>query len=152
MNDASVGQFWGLARRARPELPVEVPEAWAFGATPEQADELLALVLDGAKTGTASSLWDVEAESEEVPEVGEMSIILDGRDRPRAVIETTAVETVPFDEVTAEHAWAEGEGDRSLAAWRDIHERFRRGHGLGPRGFSRGMPVVCERFALVFVS
>ena len=35
---------------------------------------------------------------------------------PRAVLEVTGVDVVPFDEVTAEHAHAEGEGDRSLAA------------------------------------
>ena len=31
---------------------------------------------------------------------------------------------VPFDEVSKEHAYKEGEGDRSLAYWRDVHEDF----------------------------
>jgi len=60
-----------------------------------------------------------------------------------------AVEIVPFSEVTAEHAFAEGDGDRSLAAWREIHEHFWRNHSEGPRGFAPDMPVVCERFRLV---
>lgn len=142
--------FWSTARRHNPDLPVAMPEAWAFGATPEHADDLLALVLSGAKTGTASALWDIEANDESVPEVGELSIILDGRDRPRALIETTAIDIVPFAEVTAEHAHAEGEGDRTLAAWRDIHEHFWQEHGQ--RGFAPEMPVVCEHFRLLFAA
>src|SRR5690606_20709206 len=102
----------------------EAPEAWAFGATPEHADGLLALVMSGVKTGTASSVWDYEASGDPMPEVGELSVILDGSGTPRAVIRTTSLQTVPFDEVSEEHAHAEGEGDRTLRAWRDIHEHF----------------------------
>lgn len=142
-------EYWALRRAEDPALPEEVPEAWAFGATPAHADGLLALVVAGVKTGTASSLWDFEATGEPLPRVGGFSIILDGEGVPAAVIETTAVDVVPFDEVDAEHAHAEGEGDRSLAAWRDIHERFWREHSENPRGYEPDMPVVCERFRLV---
>lgn len=145
--DAALHEFWAEARAAHPELPDELPEAWAFGATPEHADGLLRLVLDGVKTGTASSLWDYEEDSEPIPAVGELSIILDGAGAPRAVLETTEVVTVPFDEVTAEHARSEGEGDLSLESWREIHERFWSEHSA--RGFAPDMPVVCERFRLV---
>lgn len=150
MNDLPLERFWSHAREAAPELPVQTPEAWAFGATPAHADELLALVLDGTKTGTASALWDMEAEGESAPEVGEASIILDARDVPRAVIITTAVEIVPFSEVSAEHAHSEGEGERTLVAWREIHEHFWRRYGQSSRGFSHDMPIVCERFRVVF--
>ena len=146
--EVELDSFWSRARCQLPDLPEQRPEAWAFGATKEDADELLALVLDGTKTGTASALWDIEADGESVPEMGELSIILDGQGRPRALIETTAIDIVPFSEVTAEHAHAEGEGDRTLAAWREIHERFWRQHSQ--RGFSPEMPVVCERFRLLF--
>ena len=146
-DDAALQQYWAEARTARPELPAQLPEAWAFGATPEHADGLLRLVLDGVKTGTASSLCDYEADGDPLPEVGELSIILDGSGAPRAVLETTEVVTVPFDQVTAEHAHAEGEGDRTLAAWRQIHERFWTEHSDG--GFAPDMPVVCERFRLI---
>ena len=147
--EQSVQDFWRRARIAMPELPEAVPEAWAFGATPEQADGLLGLVLAGTKTGTASALWDYEETGDAVPEPGEHSILLDGSGVPRAVIETTAVETVPFGEVTAEHARSEGEGDMTLDAWREIHERYWRRHSENPRGFEPDMPVVCERFRLL---
>lgn len=139
----SVGE--GAISAELPELP---PEAWAFGATPEHADSLLALVLGGIKTGTASSLWDYDAEGEAIPAVGDLSIILDGTEAPCAVLEVTAVDVVPFDEVTEEHARAEGEDDRTLVSWRSIHEAFWREHS--EQGFSPDMPVVCERFRVVF--
>lgn len=132
-----------------PELPETPPEAWAFGATPEHADELLALVLAGIKVGTASSLWDYEESGDPLPVVGELSIILDGSGAPRAVIETTAIDIVPFDEVDEAHAYAEGEDDRTLAQWREVHERYWRQHSENPRGYAPDMPVICERFRLL---
>jgi uncharacterized protein YhfF len=126
------------------------PPAWAFGATPEQADELLALVLAGIKTATAGALWDYEAEGEQLPTRGALGIVTDGRGVPHALVVTTQVEIVPFDEVSAEHAYLEGEGDRSLAAWREVHERFFTQNALHTRGFSRQMPVVLQRFAVLY--
>ena len=111
---------------------------------------LLALVLDGTKTGTAGALWDYEAEGEPIAEVGSLWIILDGSARPRALIETTAVAVVPFDQVDAEHARSEGEDDLSLASWRRIHEDFFRSHASHDRGFQPDMPVVCERFRVLY--
>ena len=147
---SALEEFWSDARAREPALPTEVPGAWAFGATPDHADDLLALVLAGTTTGTASALWEIESEGEAVPEIGELSIVLDGRGHPRAVIITTTVEIVPFAQVSAEHAYAEGEGDRTLAQWRETHESFWRLHGTGSWAFSADMPIVCERFRVVF--
>lgn len=142
--------FWARVREAAPHLPEETPEAWAFGATPEHADGLLALVLSGTKTATASSLWDYEAQGDPIPAVGWLSIILDGEGKPRSVIETTAVATIAFDQVSEKHAHAEGEGDRTLTAWREIHERYWRNHSENPHGFEPDMPVICEEFRVIY--
>lgn len=145
--------FWAEARGVVPTLPTDPPRpdrVWGFGATAEHADGLLELVLAGVKTGTSGSLWDYEAEGEEVTAVGDLDVILDGSGTPRAIIETTDVRIVPFDEVTAEHSFAEGEDDRSLASWRRIHERFFTDYASHDRGFDPRMPVVCERFRLVY--
>lgn len=151
MSESSgIDEFWRNLCAQRPELPVSTPEAWAFGATPEQADGLLALVLAGTKTGTASSLWDYEETGDPLPAESDLSIILDGEGVPRAVIETTEIRVVPFHEVSAEHAHAEGEGDQTLHHWREVHERYWRLHSENPRGFEPEMPVVCERFRLVY--
>lgn len=145
----SLPDYWREVRTRIPSLPAEIPEAWSFGATNEHADGLLELVLAGIKTGTASSVWDYEASGERMPEAGELSIILDGCGVPRAVIRTTSVRIVPFDEVDEEHARSEGEGDRTLRAWREIHEHYWREHSENTRGFAPHMPVLCERFELV---
>ena len=144
-----IAAFWAASRTQRPQLPEALVEAWAFGATPAHADELLDLVVRGVKTGTASSLWDYEATGDPVPQPGEFSIILDGAGVPRAVIETTDVRIVSFDRVDAAHAYAEGEDDRSLDSWREVHERYWREHSENPRGFEPDMPVICERFRLL---
>jgi uncharacterized protein YhfF len=152
--------YWAIARSQAhlTEIPgyfgpsplaVLTPPAWAFGATAEHADELLALVLEGRKTATAGALWDYEAEGEALPQVGALSIVLDGAGHPRALLETTHVEVVPFDEVSAEHAYLEGEDDRSLQMWREVHERFFTEHAEHDRGFSADMPIVLERFRLL---
>lgn len=140
--------FWEARRAEDPSLPEAVPLAWAFGALPDHADGLLDLVLRGIKDGTATSMWDFEVSGDAVPEVGECSIILDGAGVPRAVIETTALAVVPFDQVDEEHARAEGEGDRTLTHWRAVHERYWREHSENARGFEPDMPVLCERFRL----
>jgi uncharacterized protein YhfF len=150
--DSAIDRFWQECSAHLPALPEEAPVAWAFGATPEHADGLLELVLAGTKTATASSLWDCEYSGEAIPVPGELSIILDGQGDPRALIETTSVSVVPFDGVSADHAHAEGEGDRTLAAWRDIHERFWRDHSEDPRGFEPQMPVVCETFRVLYAA
>ena len=107
-------------------------------------------MLEGKKTATATALWDFEAEDEQLPERGTLSILLDGAGHPRALVEATDVSVVPFDEVTEEHAFLEGEGDRSLAEWREVHERFFTEHAGHDRGFSTDMPVVLERFEVVY--
>ncbi len=160
-DSSMIGAFWQVARmratlnptgyytgeRPLGSLP---PPAWAFGATPEQADELLALVLAGTKTATAGALWDYEATGEDLPTPGMLGIVTDGRGVPHALLMTTEVEVVPFDEVGAEHAYLEGEGDRSLATWREVHERSFTEHAVHGRGFSPDMPVVLQRFVVLY--
>jgi uncharacterized protein YhfF len=126
------------------------PPAWSFGDEPELAETLLAAVLAGDKTATSSALWDYNDEGAPLPVVGELSILLDGERHPRALIRTTSVETTTFDEVDDDFAAAEGEDDRTLESWRAGHEAyFRRTLGEG-REFSEDMPVVCERFELLY--
>jgi len=160
-NADEIEQFWELARNQARTNPIPgyfptsshdalAPPAWAFGATPEHADELLALVLAGTKTATAGALLDYQANDEPIPAVGDLAIILDGRAHPRALIEVTDVRLEPFAAVDAEHARLEGEGDLSLAHWRDVHQRFFTEHATHDRPFSEQMTVVLERFHLLY--
>ena len=122
--------------------------AWAFG---EEADLLAHLVVTGEKTATASAYPLYELENEPLPEPGAYSVILDSEDRGVCVIQTQKVTVVPFDAVTAEHAFKEGEGDKSLGYWRKVHEKFF-AECLYEAGleFTYDMKVVCEEFSVVF--
>jgi uncharacterized protein YhfF len=125
--------------------------AWHFCDNKADADALADLVVNGVKQATASSLWVYEAEGEPLPQAGDFSVITEWDGGPRAIIRTTAVEVVPFSEVTPEFAATEGEGDRSLRYWREAHwAAFSRELALIGREPAEDMPVVCERFELVF--
>lgn len=123
-------------------------EAWAFGG---DADRLARLTLEGVKTATSSAFPAYEREGEPLPEAGEYSVILDGRDEAVCVILTERVTVVPFREVDAEHARREGEGDLTLAWWRQVHEAFfaRELARMG-QAFTPDMLVVCEEFRRVW--
>ena len=122
-----------------------------FGDSPELAKELGALVLSGIKTGTCSSVWEWEVEGEALPEVGSIWIVLDGSGNPICITETYEVTIRKYNEVDADFARAEGEGDLSLAHWREAHREFftRYLPRIG-REFSEDMPLVCERFRLIY--
>jgi uncharacterized protein YhfF len=120
---------------------------FAFGDNPALADKLLALVLAGRKTATCGAQRDFGPGGAPMPAVGRRDVVLDGRGRPAAVIETLEVTQRRFDEVDANFAAAEGEGDGSLAYWRRGHEAYFARNG----GFVPDMIVVCERFRLVEV-
>ena len=126
-------------------------ESFAFGLDAETADELAALVLAGRKRATTSLLAEYEAEGEPQPSAGDRSVILDGAGDPVCVIETTRVDVRRFDDVDAEFAWVEGEGDRSLGHWREVH-RDALGATCDALGmaFTPDLAVVCERFEVVW--
>lgn len=100
------------------------PPAWSFGDNPALADELLALVLAGEKTATTTSVAELEAAGEPIPQVGELSILLDGAGHPRALIRTTEVRRARFGDVDEEYAAREGEDDRTLTSWRREHAKY----------------------------
>ncbi len=54
-----------------------------------------------------------EIEQERLSQKGDSSILLNSREEPAAIIQTTEVQIMPMNEVPAELAEAEGEGDRS---------------------------------------
>lgn len=149
MSHNSIQQMWDDFKKENPQAPEDY-EAWAFGDSKEMADELAALVLDGTKTATASNYLAYE-EHESLPYVGLHNIILDGEGRAVAIAETISVEVVPFNDVTEEHAYLEGEGDRTLKFWLEEHESFfKKELEEVNQEFHHRIPVVCERFKVLY--
>ena len=125
--------------------------AFFFGDSQALANELGALVLQGTKRATAAAAWTFEAEGKPLPKPGDLSIVTCWSGEPLCVIETRAIDIVPFIEVDAAFAAAEGEGDRSLSFWREAHEQyFKRECERAGRQFSERMLVACERFDVVY--
>lgn len=123
--------------------------AWSFGDSKQMADELAELVVKGDKTATTSA-YDLYEIGEKIPEVGEYNMILDGNHHPICITQTKVAEIVPFNFVSAEHAYHEGEGDRTLSYWRKVHEDFfKREYADANKTFSEDIPCLCEVFKVV---
>ena len=109
----------------------ETYEAWAFGGfSAEGTDELGHLACIGQKTATASAYPCYAAGSEPLPKEGDYSVILDSRGNALCVIRTTKVYIRPFNEVSPEHAYKEGEDDRSLEKLSSVSRAIKKGCGL----------------------
>jgi len=144
--------FWaGFVSEAGSDASARLYESFHFGDSESLADELAALVLAGTKRATASLFWSYEADHKPMPEPGQLSIVERWSGEPVCIIETSSVAVLPFDEVGAEFAASEGEGDGSLDYWRRGHRAYfgRECVRIG-REPSAGMPVVCESFKVIF--
>ena len=123
-------------------------EAWAFGEAP---DKLADLVVQGIKTATCSAYDLYRINNEPIPKVGDYSVILNSREEAVCIIQTRRVYVTEFDKVSEEHAFQEGEGDRSLEYWRKVHESFLTNELASVhRSFDGNTKVVCEEFEVVY--
>ena len=140
-------EMWNSYKQITPSIGDEI-DAWAFGLEP---DLLADLVLRGEKTATASAydLYALEAES--LPQEGTFDVSLDSQNQAVCIVEITKVSVQPFNQVSAQHAFKEGEGDKSLTYCRQVHEDFFT-DCLGEAGltFTPESKVVLEEFRKVY--
>ena len=87
-------------------------------------DALVRAVLDGLKVSTTSLRLEYELGGTPLPVPGKRSVVVDSKNRPVALIETTSVEVVRLGDVDLAHAIDEGEGFESVTDWRAGHEEF----------------------------
>jgi len=127
-------QLWKEFIIKNPAYKTRTYDVFTFGDKPE---ELLRLVLCGEKTAT-SCIYRGQSD-----QVGDISIILDAVGNAQAIIENTKVSIVPFHEVKAEFAHKEGEGNKTLSAWRKIHQAFWK--EITPETL-----LECEEFKLLY--
>ena len=124
---------------------------WKFCGGGEFADELANLVLAGVKTATASTKLAFDIDGDELPNVGAYSVVLFDNDEAACVIRDVKVSVVPFNQVSAEHAYKEGEDDRSLEQWRQVHLRaFTPDYQEAGLDFDENGDCVLEEFEVVF--
>jgi uncharacterized protein YhfF len=151
----SVRALWRAYLHSIGETPATTSktfDTWAFGDHAALANELVELVLCGEKRATTPSVWELEAADEAQPAPGDFHVVTDAAGIARCVIRTTCVDVVPFNEVDAEYALLEGEGDKSLEFWRRSHWAYYR-RVLADTAYqpSPDMSVICQQFEVVFV-
>ena len=123
-------------------------EAWAFGEAP---DKLADLVVQGVKTATCSAYDLYQNNNEPLPQAGDYSVILNSNDEAVCVVKTLKIYVTEFKNVSAEHAYKEGEGDRSLEYWREVHINFLTNElATIKKAFDENTKVVCEEFEVVY--
>ena len=132
-----------------PEGPVRLDE---YGDSPELETELIELIKSGNKRATAALVWSYEVEGMNLPNVGDLEIVVNSSGSPTLLTQIVSAKVVPFSQVTEEHAALEGEGDLSLKSWRQTHwEFFARECAHIARNPTPEMPVLCMRFELLDV-
>lgn len=129
-----------------PDAPLQ--SAYQFGV---DADELAQLVLTGTKTATTSA-YDLYESDEPLPKVGAYDVILDAKNEPVCVTKNDSVAVVLYAKVSADHAYHEGEGDRSYDYWRKVHDAFftQEYAAVGQQFKPATAKMVLERFHVVY--
>lgn len=116
-----------------------------------EPDLLAHLVVTGEKTATTSAYPLYELENEPLSKVGSYSVVLDSKNNAVCIIQTKKVTVVPFCDVSSEHAHKEGEGDKTLDFWREVHEKvFTQWLNECGLKFTKDTKVVCEEFSVVY--
>lgn len=153
-NESSVKEMWSkyLASINEDEDNTKLTyTAWYFGHTNELSDRLAELVLKGEKRATTSLHYLYGVENEDLPKAGELSIITSLEGVAKCIIKTTNVKVMPFSEVNEDFAYREGEGDKSLEYWREVHDEvFNIYLSELNIKFSHDMLVVCEEFEVIY--
>ena len=140
-------EMWNAYKQINPSIGDEI-DAWAFGV---EADLLADLVLKGEKTATASAYDLYAVDNAPLPQEGTFDVVLDSQDQAVCIVEVTKVSVQPFHQVSADHAYKEGEGDKSLAYWRQVHEEvFTEWMSEAGLTFTPDSKVVLEEFRKVY--
>ncbi|MEM7024644.1 MAG: ASCH domain-containing protein [Pseudomonadota bacterium] len=144
-----IEEFWGRYRRAA-KLDHDHYTVVQMGDSPGMANELVDLMLAGPKRATASLAREY-GDEEPLPKVGDHVVVVDAKEIPRCIWQTTEVTVKPLIEVDDAFAWDEGEGFRTRAYWLEAHRSFF-AKEAAREGFEMhdGIETVFERFTLVW--
>ena len=117
---------------------------WHFGDNKKMADELFDLVLKGDKTAT-SCLYNKNDKLNQG-----FSILTNWDKSKKIILQTSKIYKTTFDKVTKEHAFKEGEKDKTLKSWKTIHKAFF-SKELSLKGipFNDNIDIICEEFKMI---
>lgn len=120
-------------------------EQWQFAGDEKECNFLFDLVKAGRKTAT-SWLYDVN------DKVEVFSVLTNWDGSEKILLATKKFEIKRFCEVSKEHAYKEGEGDRSLKEWQKNHKKFFQSE-CSQKGFDfdENTLIACEEFEVLEV-
>jgi uncharacterized protein YhfF len=134
------------------EPPTRALDVFYFGDGPALAAKLAHLVVKGVKRGTTGWIEAAERDGTTIAHVGMVSIVTDGFGYPACAIRTERVDHCRFGDFSAEQAWVEGEGDRTLEDWRQGHVAYfqREAAALGLT-FTEDARIAFEHFRVLAI-
>lgn len=145
--DPATPSIVAFMKKASQELGTDLPapkDVFSFGmGNPKLSDNSLSTVLRGEKTATTS--WPIP--NPRHWDVGDLSVILNGKGEPAAVMRTLSFRECKFKDVEESFGLAEAEG--SFEEYREGHFYF---YGLQKEKgeFTDESWVLCERFEIIY--
>jgi uncharacterized protein YhfF len=121
-------------------------QIWSFSDNKVESDYLFDLVEKGIKTATCELYISDEQLSDD-----QTVSILTNWDKTKSIkVKTTKLYKIKLKDVTGEHAFLEGEGDRSLEYWIKVHKKFFKKECKRYNiKFNKDIEIVCEEFEII---
>lgn len=151
--DKSVDQMWKSYTKVNPEgATEEIPDADFYHNNEEDANRLGNLVLTGKKKASSSLYALYGKYNIDLPKVGNKQIVTNFDGKALAIIETTKVDTIPFNQISTSYAALDMGTDKdALKNWKKAHwdffEYFLAESGEKP---TQEMIIVCETFKTIW--
>jgi len=155
IDQPAITAFWQACIAALPQMNLASKKyaLRCIGTTPEMNAAILGNIAAGEKVGTFPLPLQLEQMGEAIPKPGDLTIQLTLAGKPKLLVETTHVETMPFKAITGEQTAIDGPTVRPIDMWRKIHIPYYTAimTSLG-LSFTEDVPICVERFRCVYVA
>ena len=142
--------FYGSNRTICKDSGLKIPAYNVCFYDSNGTDEILDNILCGKSAPTQGCSACLKPQMQLLPRTGDYTVVQDSDMQPRCITRTTRkVEVVPFEDMTADCAAAEGDG--TIAAWKKAHRKaFAAACEEIGVDFDESMKCVCEYFDVVY--
>lgn len=117
----------------------------------ELSKEICELILSNEKQATSSLLYWSQNYDVDIAKVNDLEMVIDASGKFYCIVLKTAVKIVAYKDITAEHAFLEGEGDKTLEYYKEAHSHYFYNDLINEDiEFNEDMLVVCEYFKVIY--
>ena len=152
MENTSANNMWGdYLTNHLEDVFHATPNVMHFYDNEQDANECAKLAKARIKKAMSDSLLGMQYRNEQLPKIGDFTVVIDWQGKAQCIIETTKVTLKPFFSIDAAYAQLEGEGDKSLAYWKKAHwDYYTRELEPFARLPRESMIIVCQEFETVY--